>query len=100
MLTAELIGLFITHNVRSLHANEDSFMAMLDTLNRRPDVIVLTETWLNCHTVDLCNIRGYVFVYHTVHDDRRGGGVSVYCSLALTSKKIQSLCERRETIGS
>ena len=63
-----------------MHPNEDSFMAELDNLNRRPDIIVLKETWLNSDTVDLYNIQGYLF--------------------CLSSTKISSLGEQSDIIGS
>ena len=40
-------------------------MAMLNTLHRCPDVVVLTETWLTCDTVQLYNIQVNI-CYHTL----------------------------------
>ena len=51
-------------------------MAMLDTLHRLPDLIVLTEKWLNCDTVDLYNIQGYI-CNHTMRDDRNNASTYV-----------------------
>jgi exonuclease III len=71
----------VNFNIRSFNRNGDKFIALLDTLSYYPDVIVLTETWLNADNKDCANIDGYSS-YHTVRNGR-SGGVSIFCRSGL-----------------
>ena len=88
-LDCQMVLFILNYNVRLWHANEVSFMALLDTLLRPPDVIVLTKTWLTCDTVDLYNIQGHM-CYHPVRDDRRRGGMAAFSQLQRVSPTAYS----------
>jgi len=79
-------GLKIIHlNIRSLVCKIDLLRAWVE-LNK-PDVITLSETWLNSNVSDVeINLTNYV-VYRL---DRcsRGGGVAIYVSISLVSELI------------
>ena len=80
-------------NIRSLKKNLDKFENMLDHLDRKPDIICITETKLNenvasdlddivLHDSNVINITGYKF-YHTLSTTNAGGAglyVSNMCS--------------------
>jgi len=72
-------------NIRSFQKNSDEFIVFLEQLVERPSVIILTETWFT--TEFTADLWGYD-AYHTVREDRRGGGVSVYVSKCFKHKNI------------
>lgn len=69
----------LNFNIRSFGANGDSFLGLLHSLNNLPQIIILTETWLDDENKKYCNIDGYS-CFHSVRNRSRGGGVSVFCS--------------------
>ena len=88
-------------NIRSFHKHKNELFALLSTLICEPDVIILTETWLNLCDLELATLEGYG-VFHTVRQDARSGGVSIYhkhkfnaClldNLSLCNLNIESCC--------
>ena len=88
----------INHNIRSLNCNGDNFIGLLNTILHKPDVIVLTETWLSDDNKSLYNIDRYTS-YHTTRNTR-GGGVSIYCSNTIKSSIIPSLILCNKSIES
>ena len=60
-------------NVRSINNKLDIVTSFFDSLCNFPDILILTETWLNDATKDNFNIRGCVS-YHSVRPLRTGGG--------------------------
>ena len=70
----------LSMNIRSLHKHKDELMSLLSALIIEPDVIILTETWLNKNDCDFASLEGYQ-VFHTIREDSRSGGVSVYCKV-------------------
>ena len=72
-------------NSRSYTRNFDEFGVLLDTLNRLPDVLVVTETWFSSDTSR--EISGY-YGYHLFRSGKRGGGVSVYIKDTLISTSV------------
>ena len=87
------------YNIRSFNCNGDSFVSLLESFTKLPDVVVLTETWLCDNNKDICNMEGYSS-YHTIRLGRRSGGVSVFCRSALRSEKVVELSISSETIES
>lgn len=87
----------LNFNIRSFNANGDSFLSMLGTLKDDPDIIVLTETWLDDKSKSFCNLLGY-HSFHTVRGTGRGGGVSIFCKELLSSSPLNHLCLCNETI--
>ena len=80
------------YNVRSFAKNGDGFKSLLGTFKNTPEVITLTETWVNESTISLCSIDSYDS-HHTFRpgSNARGGGVSIFCSNKYQSEKIQQL---------
>ena len=89
----------LNFNIRSFHANFDKFEAFLETVNFFHDFIVLSETWSNSDTVSLTNIDGYLG-FHTVRNEMRSGGISVYHSNKFQGHKIDELSMINDTIES
>jgi len=81
----------INYNVRSFNANGLEFCTMLCSLAALPDVIILTETWLNQASAPLCNIDGYVS-HHCYRDGGIGGGVSILHRDYINGIKMQDMC--------
>ena len=84
-------------NIRSYNKNGDAFVAFLNTINVKPDIIVITETWMSEANSSLCSIDGYI-PYHSVRGTGRGGGVSVYCVETLNSNRVDNLSIVNDTI--
>ena len=63
----------LNQNIRSTNANFDAFVVMLEALWKYPDIIVLTETWVNDVNIDSFVLEGYT-AYHTIRVGRRGVG--------------------------
>ena len=87
----------INYNIRSYHANFDIFEALLNSIPHNFNLIVLTETWNSIDSSELCLIDGYTGS-HTYRQDRRGGGVSIFCRSGLKFEMIESLCKCNSTI--
>ena len=73
----------INFNILSFQKNSDSFLGLFDKPQNLPRVFVLTETWFEPHSVK--HIPGYQG-YHTVREERRSGGVSVYVADVISSR--------------
>lgn len=54
----------LNYNIRSFNSNGDTFIALLDSFSSRPDVLILTETWLDANSAVTCSIEGYE-AFHT-----------------------------------
>ena len=89
----------LSMNVRSFNANIDAFVGLLQSLQRQPDIIVLTETWIVRDNDNSCNIEGY-HSYHTTREGGRGGGVSVFCRDNLNTLHIPQGSTANNTIES
>ena len=79
----------ITYNIRSFSANSDCFLALFSEFNNYPDILVLTETWFT--SVHKCEIPSYTS-YHTIRENGRSGGVSIYIHNSITSNIIPNYC--------
>ena len=87
-------GLFSTsftlfsYNIRSFHSNGDSLEALLESMNLKPNLLVLSETWNKSKNINMCLLDNYLG-YHEYRDgDERGGGVSIFCDHKLNSSKV------------
>ena len=65
----------LSFNIRSFFKNSVEFLATIN--NNNIDVVVLTETWLNSDTEELCNIQGYTG-FHNYRKSKKSGGVSIF----------------------
>ena len=73
----------VNYNVRSFSANAQFFLPLIE--NSRPEIFIATETWF---TDDYqAEINDYDS-FHTVRLDRQSGGVSIYVSNSINSRKI------------
>jgi exonuclease III len=86
-------------NIRSFFKNVDNFVAFLAALNHVPDIVVLTETWLNDSNKIHATLDGYI-PFHTVREQGRRRGVSVFCREGLSVRLIDNLCVSDENIES
>lgn len=70
---------FIVHNIRSLPRHFSDLLLYLDgTLKQQPDLIILTETWLDSENFKYFQIEGYVGYISQRDDGTRSGGVVLY----------------------
>lgn len=78
-------NLVIFHqNIRSLRANFDIFVAELMTHNLSPDIIILTEVWVNSNEIKFYNLLQYN-VFFKCNERHRAGGVVVYVKKSITN---------------
>ena len=78
----------MTYNVRSFHANIDSFLSIFDDVSL-PDILVLTETWFAPDTS--CDIPWFCS-YHTYRIVGRSEGVLIFVTNNLFSYMFPDLC--------
>jgi len=76
-------------NVRSFNKNADELTIFLSQLPTKPTVIVLSETWFSSN--NSADLVGYRAV-HVFRDERRGGGVSVFTRISISSIPMYDLC--------
>lgn len=74
-------------NIRSLRENFDSFCIYLDSLNKRPDIIVLTEIWVTDMELLSYMLEGYN-QFARCNMTYRSGGVIVYVSEVFPSRSL------------
>ena len=74
-------------NIRSIVANGDYFLAYLQTLSLKFNVICLTETWTSSSEPPINYFPNYVG-YHSVRSNRKGGGVSIFVHSKLSSREV------------
>ena len=87
-------------NIRSFNANIESFYAVLQSLNKTPDIIILTETWINDDNIERSEIEGY-HSFHTLRQGGgRGGGVSIFCRYYINVEHIHQCSVATNTIES
>lgn len=68
----------IHQNIRSMNRNFDSFITYLNCWNKRPDIIVLSETWTQSENdAAMYNIEGYDR-YHAGADFTRASGIIIF----------------------
>ena len=84
-------------NSRSLPKNIDNITAFLNALSVSPDILAITETWLNDTNKHLYQITGYNS-YHLVRTTRGQGGVSIYISNNIQCEQLQELTILNESL--
>ena len=87
----------IHFNIRSLEHNLVHLEALLSTLSKVPDIIALTETWLNEDNMNLYSIEGYT-AFHIVREPLKHGGVSLFVREHLNCEKIEQFSYLNNTI--
>lgn len=79
-------------NARSLNKNFDQVISFVKSLPKLPDVLCISETWLNANNVHLHEIDGYTS-YHVYRPiGSLGGGVAIYVKYGLQSEIINDFC--------
>ena len=70
----------IIFNIRSFNKNINNFLILLDTLYNKPDIIILTETWLiNTDDPSIYFNNYNIFLNNrTLKIKKRGGGVAIF----------------------
>ena len=74
-------------NIRSLHKNFDCLKSFLSCLPKTPDIIAITETWLQEHTKHLYSMEGYDS-FHLVRTNREHGGITVFAKCELKADTL------------
>ena len=74
-LTDECLSV-MTINVRSFRGNFATVVLFISSLKVKPQILILTETWLNDEDCKLYNIPGYNV--HNVTRNNYGGGIACY----------------------
>ena len=74
-------------NARSFIHNIDDVILLLDSIETKFSIIVITETWLQNHNADIYTINNYNAI-HTTRSNTKGGGVSIYIKDNLHFNKI------------
>jgi exonuclease III len=78
-------------NTRSLSNHRNLIMDTIQLSKIKFSAIVISETWLKEHSKDINSLKGYK-AYHTIRENREGGGVSIFIRDDLESKKINDIC--------
>lgn len=87
--TGDDSSLNIIHfNIRNLVSNRDELEVCLSQLKRKPDVIALSETWLDKYNKSTINFQGYI-CYNVVRN-KPHGGVSILVRENLDSSLIEN----------
>ena len=71
-------SLILLQNMRSLPQNFDEFNVFLNTMELKPDLICITETWLSeQNSCEVFKLDGY-HPFLVASRKKRGGGVGLY----------------------
>ena len=69
---------FVLQNIRSVSKNLDEFEVYINSMSQKPEVVCLTETWLNPSYNNNCfSLNGYQTIIAS-NRKKRGGGVAFY----------------------
>ena len=93
-------GLSIFHlNARSFVHNFDEIIMLLDSIEIKFNIIVISETWLQEYNKDLYQIENYNACHITrnnsiknTYNNNTGGGVSIFIQHHLNYNTIDNLC--------
>ena len=75
-------------NIRSLESNFTHLEAFLASLHHPPDILALTETWINDLNKGSFKLDGYC-ANHVVREPNKHGGVSLYIRSILAPEAIE-----------
>ena len=85
-----------TLNIRSMKKNFDSLKSLIETIDKKPEIIVLTETW-NTDKLNL-KIEGYKPPITLNRTNQRGGGICTYVKHDIKSPNTPILTINNENI--
>ena len=75
----------MTYNVRNFNRNIDMLLSILESMENKPDILFLTETWLHSDILQNVHINGYQST-HCERSERQSGGVSILFSNSVEAK--------------
>ena len=75
-------------NIRSLDHNQIQLESLLANLPHRPDILALSETWLNDNSKVDIYLEGYNS-FHVVREPNKHGGVSIFIRDYLIPENIE-----------
>lgn len=73
----------VNMNIRSLRSNLAKFQVLMSQLSSPPDIIVLTETWINDCEIGLYNYSNEYNTFYKCNNVQRAGGVIVFVHKSL-----------------
>ena len=77
-------GLFIlSFNIRSLNKNGWRFTPYIDRLNKKPNIVIFSETWFTETNIDY--LPGYK-TFNSVRNKKIVGGLSFFVEIVYLSK--------------
>ena len=76
----------IHFNIRNFLSNKDELLAILSMMTRTPDIICLSETWLDTSNEMYAKIDGFI-AYNVIRESPRGG-VSIFVRDSIKSNFI------------
>ena len=89
----------LNQNVQSFNAKQAVFEAFIDSLNAPLHTIVLTETWNDSKSLQLCKIENFEAIHTYRNTPHRGGGVTIFANSSLYNiNKINELSYCNESI--
>ena len=74
-------------NIRSLNKNGNELVLYLESINRKFDIVCLSETWIKGLPVVDDAFPSYLG-FHSIRNSRNGGGCSIYVNKKLKSSVI------------
>ena len=77
-------------NSRSLPRNIEHITAFLNSLTVAPDILTITETWLNKFNKHFFQLPGYNS-FHLIRPTRAHGGVTIYISENIHCEQLQEI---------
>lgn len=80
----------IQQNIKSLRKNFDVWLLKLQSLEIIPDIIVLTEVWIEDYEMNLFQIPGYC-MYAKCNSLYRARGVVMYVTNNLVSRELDKI---------
>ena len=89
----------LNQNIQSFNAKQAVLEAFLESLTVPLHTIVLTETWNDSKSIQLCQIENFEAIHTLRNTPHRGGGVSIFVNSSLYNiKKINELSYCNESI--
>lgn len=78
-----IVKIILHQNIRSLKKNFDLFVLEITTHNLQPDIIILTEIWINSEELNFFKIPNFIS-YSKCNDDYISGGIIIYVRESIT----------------
>ena len=76
-------------NIRSLNKNGDEMVVMLESIKKKPDIIVISESFLDSNSTSHMKINGYNDFHVARGGETNRGGVSIYTRTNLDTEHVQ-----------